>query len=160
MVLIEKKTLCVLSDLKRGRREIKNGKRGPQMTKVENLKRITISFQAGTSADEMDLTPKHPEFSFIFGLAPEGMTPFEYELVDKVDGDAVLLHLKKNTLNSYFAHLIPPIWDLFDGREEIYLKVKIFEISTAENREIVKAMADMTAQSGGGCDCGGGCGCK
>lgn len=128
------------------------------MTKVENLKRITLSFQAGTSAAEMELSPKHPEFSFIFGLAPEGMTPFEYELVDKIEGDAALLHLNKKTLNSFFEHLSPPIWDLFDGREEIYLKVKILEISTAENREIVKAMADMTAHGGGGCDCGCGCG--
>ena len=131
------------------------------MTKVENLKKITLSFQAGTSADEMDLTPKHLEFSFIFGLAPEGMTPFEYELVDKIEGGAALLHLNKNTLNSFFEHLSPPIWDLFDGREEIYLKVKILEISTAENREIVKAMADMTTHGGGGgCDCGCGCDCK
>ena len=131
------------------------------MTKVENLKKITLSFQAGTSADEMDLALKHPEFSFIFGLAPEGMTPFEYELVDKIEGDAALLHLNKNTLNSFFEHLSPPIWDLFDGREEIYLKVKILEISTAENREIVKAMADMTTHGGGGgCDCGCGCDCK
>ena len=128
------------------------------MTKVENLKKITLAFQAGTSADEMDLTLEHPEFSFIFSLAPEGMTPFEYELLDKSEGDDVLLHLKKNTLNSFFEHLNPPIWDLLADRNEVYLKIKIEKISTAENREIVKAMADMTAHGGGGCDCGCGCG--
>ena len=127
------------------------------MNKVENLKKITLSFQAGTTADEMDLTPKHPEFSFIFGLAPEGMTPFEFDLVDKVVGDAVLLHLHKNTLNSFFEHLIPPIWDLLDSRTEVHLKVEIKEIAAAENREIVKALADRTAHGGGGCDCGCGC---
>ena len=83
------------------------------MNKVENLKKITLSYQAGTSRNAMDLTPKYPEFSFIFGLAPEGMTPFEYELVEKVEGDNVLLHLKKNSLNRFFIHLNPPIWDLF-----------------------------------------------
>ena len=128
------------------------------MNNVENLKKITLSYQAGTSRDTMDLTPKHPEFKFIFGLAPEGMTAFEYELVEKVEGDDFLLHLKKDDLNRFFAHLNPPIWDLFDGCEEIYLNVKILEISAAENREIVKAMADMTAHGGGGCDCGCGCG--
>ena len=128
------------------------------MTNVENLKKITLSYQAGTSRDTMDLTPKHPEFKFIFGLAPEGMTAFEYELVEKVEGDDFLLHLKKDDLNRFFAHLNPPIWDLFDGRDEIYLNVKILEISAAENNEIVKAMADMTAHGGGGCDCGCGCG--
>ena len=128
------------------------------MTKVENLKKITLTVQAGTSPDAMDLTPKHPEFSFIFGIAPEGMTPFEFELVEKVEGDDVLLHLIKKDLNRFFEKLNPPIWDLFADRDEIYLKAKILQISTADNREIVKAMADMTAQGGGGCDCGCGCG--
>ena len=128
------------------------------MTKVENLKKITLFLQAGTSADEMDLNLKHPEFSFIFGLAPEGMTPFEYELVDKVEGDEVLLQLDKNTFNSFFEHLIPSIWDLLDNRPGVHLKVKIKKITTAENREVVKAMAEMTAHGGGGCDCDCGCG--
>jgi hypothetical protein len=128
------------------------------MNKVEQLKKITLAFEAGTSADVMGLTPKHPEFSFIFGLAPEGMTPFEYELAEKSEGDEVLLHLKKNTISQFFEHLIPPIWDLMDGRDEIFLKAKIIEISSAGNREIIKAMAEMTAHGGGGCDCGCGCG--
>ena len=128
------------------------------MTKVENLKKITIAFQAGISREAMDLTPKYPGFQFIFGLAPEGMTPFEFELVEKVEGDNVLLHLNKNDLNRFFENLNPPIWDLFADRDEIYLQVKILQISTADNREIVKAMADMTAHGGGGCDCGCGCG--
>jgi hypothetical protein len=128
------------------------------MTKVENLKKITLSYQAETSREAMDLSPRYPEFSFIFGLAPEGMTPFEFELVEKIEGDDVLIHLEKNSLNRFFEHLTPPIWDLFDGRDEIYLSLKILEVSTADNREIVKAMADMTAHGGGGCDCGCGCG--
>ena len=128
------------------------------MAKVENLKKITLSCRAGTAPETMDLTPTHPEFSFIFGLAPEGMTPFEFELVEKREGDPVLLHLKKNRLNRFFEHLTPPIGDLFDGRDEIYLKLKIIEVSTADNRDIVKAMAAMTAHGGGGCDCGCGCG--
>lgn len=129
------------------------------MEKVNNLKKITLSFLAGTSPGAMDLTPKHPQFEFIFGLAPEGMTPFEYELAEKVEGEEILLHLKKDTLNRFFEHLTPPIWDLLDGRDEIYLQVKVLAISAADNREIVKALADMTAHGDGGdCDCGCGCG--
>jgi len=128
------------------------------MNRVENLKKITITFQAGANPDKMDLSPKYPEFEFIFGLAPEGMTPFEYELVDKTEGEEILLHLKKDSLNRFFEHLSPPLGDLYDGRDEVYLKARIAAVADAENREIVKAMADMTAHAGGDCDCGCGCG--
>jgi hypothetical protein len=127
------------------------------MNKVENFKKITLSIQAGTSQDTMDLTPKYPEIEFIFALGPEGMTPFEYELTDKAEGQSVLLHLKKEDLYSFFEHLNPPLTDLFDGRDEVYLKVNIDAVTPAENREIVKAMAAMAAHGGAGCDCGCGC---
>jgi hypothetical protein len=129
------------------------------MNKVENLKKITLSFQAGTSKDTMDLTPKYAEFDFIFALGPDGMTPFEYELVDKAEGEEVLLHIHKQAFYNFFEHLNPPIWDLFGGREDVYLKARIAAIAAADTRDIVKAMAEMTAHGGGGCDCGGDCGC-
>ena len=128
------------------------------MNKVENLKKITLTFQAGTFPDKMNLAPPHPKFEFIFGLAPEGMTPFEYKLVDKTEGEEIILHLEKNSFNRFFEHLSPPIWGLLDGRDEVYLKAKIAAVGTADNREIVKAMADMAKHGSGGCDCGCGCG--
>ena len=118
------------------------------MNNVENLKKITLSIQAGTSPDTLDLTLKHPEIEFIFGLGPQGMTPFEYELADKTEGQSVLLHLKKEAFFSFFEHLHPPLTDLFGGRDEVYLKVNIDAVTPAENREIVKAMAAMTAHGG------------
>ena len=127
------------------------------MNKVENLKKITLSIQAGTSQDTMDLSPKYPKVEFIFGLGLEGMTPFEYELADRSEGQSVLLHLKKEALYSFFEHLNPPLTDLFEGRDEVYLKVNIDAVTPAENREIVKAMAAMAGHGGAGCDCGCGC---
>jgi hypothetical protein len=128
------------------------------MNKAENLRKITLTFQAGTTSDNMDLPLKHPEIEFIFGLAPEGMTPFEYELVDKTEGEEILLHLKKDDCNEFFEHLSSLFWDLFKERDELYLKAKIAAVADAENREIVRAMADRAAHGGGGCDCGCGCG--
>ena len=72
------------------------------MNKVENLKKIGLSIQAGTSPDTMELAPTHPEIEFIFGLGPEGMTPFEFKLVGKAKGESVLLHLKKENFHSFF----------------------------------------------------------
>ena len=127
------------------------------MNKVENLKKIALSIQAGTSPDTLDLAPNYPEIEFIFGLGPEGMTPFEYELADKTEGESILLHLKKEDFFSFFEHLNPPLTDLFDGRDDVYLKVKIDAVTPAGNREVVKAMAAMAAHGGAGCDCGCGC---
>mgnify|MGYP001813478482 FL=1 len=127
------------------------------MNKVENLKKITLSIQAGMSQNTMNLTPKYPQVEFIFGLGLEGMTPFEYELADRTEGQSILLHLKKEDIYSFFEHLNPPLMDLFDGRDDVYLKVNIDVVTPAENREIVKAMADLAAHGGAGCDCGCGC---
>jgi hypothetical protein len=128
------------------------------MNKIENLKKITLSIQAGTSQGTLDLTPKHPEIEFIFGLGPAGMSPFEYELADKTEGESILLHLKKEAFYSFFEHLNPPLMDLFDNRDDVYLKVDIDAVKPAENREIVKTMAEIAAHGGAGCDCGCGCG--
>jgi hypothetical protein len=65
-----------------------------------------------------------------------------------------LPHLKKDTFQNFFDHLDPLLTDLIDGRDDLYLKVKIFAVAVAENREIVKTMAEMSAHSGAGCDCG------
>jgi hypothetical protein len=129
------------------------------MNRVENLKKITLTFQAGTAPDTMNLIPRHPQFEFIFALGQEGMSPFEYELVGKTEGEEVLLHIQKQSFYTFFEHLNPPIWDLLDGREDIYLKAKIAAVNATDNRAVVKALAELTAHSGGGCDCGGGCGC-
>jgi hypothetical protein len=53
-----------------------------------------------------------------------------------------------------------PVRTLFTGRESIYLMVTITSVVAAENREIIKAMAEMQAHGGSGCggDCGCGCG--
>ena len=128
------------------------------MNKIENLKKIKLSWQAGTSQNIMNLTPKYSGLEFIFGLGSGGMTPFEYELVDKVEGQSVLIYLEKESLHSFFEHIKPPLMDLFDVRNNTYLKVKIEAVTPAENREIIKAMADMAAHGGAGCDCGCGCG--
>jgi hypothetical protein len=129
------------------------------MNKVENLKKITVTFEAGTSPDSMDLSPQYPRFEFIFALGQEGMSPFEYELVNKAEGEEVLLHINKHTFYTFFEHLSPPMGDLFDGRDDVFINAKIAAVASADNRDIVKALAEMTAHSGGGCDCGGGCGC-
>lgn len=130
---------------------------GGNMEKVEGMKRVSLELRAGTSAEEMDLVPEHPKFDFIFGLAPEGMTPFEYELLEKKAGEKVTVSFREQEYENYFEHLQPPIMDLFDGPEQLFLRVKIVSIGNPESREIIKAMAEVAAYREGGCGCGCGC---
>ena len=51
--------------------------------KIGVLKKITLSVEAGTAPDSMDLTPKSAHFEFIYGLGTSGLTPFEIQLADK-----------------------------------------------------------------------------
>jgi len=130
---------------------------GSIMEKVEGMKRVSLELRVGTSAENMDLVPERPSFEFIFGVAPEGMTPFEYELLEKKAGEEVTVALRKQEYEEYFEHLQPPIMNLFDGREQLFLRVKIVSIGNPESREIIKAMAEIAAYREGGCGCGCGC---
>ncbi len=126
------------------------------MEKVENLKKITLNLEAGTSAQNMDLNLDNPEFEFIFGIGPSGISPFEYELVDKTEGQYILIELKKENFDIFFEHLHPPIFNLINEKDNLFIRIEIKKVATADQRDVVKALADVTAH-GHGCDCGCGC---
>jgi hypothetical protein len=84
------------------------------------------------------------------------MSPFEYELVDKTEGQEVLIELKKDNLTIFFEHLNPPIIHLVNEIKGLFLKIKIQKIAAVDHREVVKALADVAAH-GHGCECGCGC---
>jgi hypothetical protein len=130
------------------------------MKKIELMKKISLELRAGTSDQNMDMIPQYPLFEFVFGLGPEGMTPFEYELLDRKEGEEVVIPLRKQEYDTFFEHLQPPIMDLFDGREQVFLNAKIVWVTTPENREVIKAMAQIAEYREGACGCGCGCGCS
>jgi hypothetical protein len=131
-----------------------------KMKKIELMKKISLELRAGTSDQNMDMIPQYPLFEFVFGLGPEGMTPFEYELLDRKEGEEVVIPLRKQEYDTFFEHLQPPIMDLFDGREQVFLNAKIVWVTTPENREVIKAMAQIAEYREGACGCGCGCGCS
>ena len=107
------------------------------MNKVENLKKINLSIQAERSQENLDEAVTCRSFEFIFGLGPAGMTPFEYELVDKSEGESVLIQLKKENYFQFFEHLNPPLMDAFDKDDKLLLKVNIVSVASADHKEIV-----------------------
>ncbi len=126
------------------------------MKKVENLKKVTLRVEAGKTAELMDLIPKALEFEFIFGIGPAGMCPFEYQLVNKNEGEMVLLHLKKEEIQPFLGHLQLPVLDLLEENSSFYLNAKIAKIEQPDSKEVIKALAELASHAGG-CDCGCGC---
>ena len=126
------------------------------MKKVENLKKVTLRLQAGTAADDMNLSLSIPQFEFIFGIGPGGMCPFEYHLANKAAGEEISMPLKKEETHRMFEHLQLPIMSLFEKHDLLYLKIQILKIEQPDSREVVKALADMASHDHG-CDCGCGC---
>lgn len=126
-------------------------------TKVNNLKKITLSLKAGTTPQTMDLMPQSSELEFIFGIGTSGLTPFEYKIVNKTSGDEITLYLKRKEIYSTFEHMTRPVLNLLNvlkDQDSFYLKAHINNVVPANNKEIVKAMAAINSCEG---DCGCGC---
>ena len=126
------------------------------MKKVENLTKVTLRLEAGTTSEQMDLSSEPPEYRFIFGIGTSGMCPFEYQLVNKEAGEEISIQLKKEEADRIFGHLHLPVMTLLEKHDSLYLKVKILKIERPDATEVVKAMA-ATASHDHGCDCGCGC---
>ena len=124
--------------------------------RVDNLRKISIAIQAGTAADRMDLTGGPVDLSFIFGIGNEGITPFEYELVDKQPGDCITVRVNRRNAPVFFEHLAFPVLQAIDGADAFFLSVHIVDVTTPGAREIVRAIAEKSS-CGEDCDCGCGC---
>ena len=120
---------------------------------VENLKKVKITLQVGSSTESMDIAPEPVDFEFIFGLGTSGLTPFEFSLANKHCDDEVILHINLRDIPETFAHIDLPILHDLPETDSIYLKARIADIQPAAGRELIKAMAEV-----GGCGDGGCCG--
>jgi hypothetical protein len=128
------------------------------MPNVELMKRVRLRFQAGSAAGAADLALPRADFSFIFGIGPSGLTPFEALLDGRCAAEILSFRLAGADADFFFGHLAPPVGGLFDGRQTVFFDVLIDAIETPEPRDVIRAMAEMTAHGhGSGCDCGCGC---
>ena len=111
--------------------------------KIEVLKKITLSVEAGTAPDATDLTPQSSQFEFIYGLGISGLTPFEIQLADKTVGEEIHLHISREEIPQVFQHLLLFPLNLPEHLDAIYLKLKITRVIQADQREVIKALAEM-----------------
>lgn len=119
---------------------------------VGPMKTITLSVEAGTAPEVMDLTAQPFQLEFICGLGSRGLTAFERRLSGLAAGETALLKLSPGGMDAFFEHLIlPPI--IFPAQiEAFYLRTRVDRVAPADPREVVRGLATM-----GGCgdDCCG-----
>jgi len=120
------------------------------MEKIGSLKKVTLSIEAGTTPESMDLTPQPSLFEFIYGLGSKGLTPFEFQLADKTVDEEVRLQINGEQIPQVFQHLILPSIKIPEDVDVLYLRFRVMEIIPADQREVIKALAEIA-------DCGDDC---
>ncbi len=123
--------------------------------KVEPLKKVTVTLEAGSGPDAMDLTPTPRSIEFVFGVGAAGLTPFEYALVGKSEGEEATIRLNPDEICSLPGDVLPPFFQMPPGANRLYVKATVDRVLPADNREVIQAMAGST---GCGCGCDGSCG--
>jgi hypothetical protein len=123
-----------------------------QQQTIGPLKKIRLLFEVGTGPDQTDLTAEPIPFEFIFGAGSQGLSPFEFEIAGKKEGDNLSLRTRPEEVSGLFQHLLVPLFPIPEGTRIFFLKVKIAKVSEADPKEVIKAMAE-AAECGDHC-CG------
>lgn len=110
---------------------------------VGHLKKIRLLLEAGSSADCMDFTREPVPFEFIFGIGPGGMTPFEYVLAEKREGESFSLWVDREEAADFFEHISLPSLGVPPEAKRFYLRGKVAEVTPADQRELIAAMAEI-----------------
>ena len=120
---------------------------------VGPMKKISLKYTAGSTEKSNDIISAPEPMEFIFGLGADGLTPFEYELEGKAQGDKLSLFIHRHRVLETFGHLLSKMGKLPIDAASFYLNLEIAGIGEVEQRELVRALAATTA-CGGDCDCG------
>jgi hypothetical protein len=102
---------------------------------IEQLKKVGLM---------MEWAGRQSLFEFIYGTGPGGLSPFEFELAGKRVGDKLELRLARKDVAGFFEHLLPPPV-LEDVPEVFSLMVHVVKVGRADEREVIKAMAEASA---------------
>ena len=94
--------------------------------------------------------------SFIYGIGSQGITPFEKQLSGKTVGGSVCIRIEPGEQQSFFGHLTCTVMEAVEAPPPVDLEITVSKLEQADDRELVKAMAELSS-CGSGCDCGCGC---
>lgn len=111
--------------------------------KIDLLKKITLSVEAGTAPHSMDLTPQSSQIEFIYGLGVSGLTPFELQLADRTVGEEIQFLINRGEIPQIFQHLLHLPLNLPDDLDSFHLRLKVTKVIPADEREVIKALAEI-----------------
>jgi len=124
---------------------------------VDYLKKVTLELEAGTGPDRMDLTQSPLQHAFVFGVASNGITPFEKAFFSCTVGEEQIFDIKGQNACDTLGHLTSSLLTQLPVSPPFFLKARIAHVAQADNREVIQAMAATLNGCGDGCDCGCGC---
>ena len=111
--------------------------------KIDLLKKITLSVEAGTAPDSTDLNPQSSQIEFIYGLGVSGLTPFELQLADRTVGEEIQFLINREEIPQVFQHLLLLPLNLPDDLQTFHLRLKVMKVTPADQREVIKALAEI-----------------
>jgi hypothetical protein len=129
-------------------------------TTIAILKKVTLSITSGSLGGEsgkVSQTGSPVTFQFIYGLASDGLCPFEIALHDKGVGESLSFKVLNNEAQEFFGHLFSPLRQALGLQimsQMIVLDVEVKAVVDADNREVVQSLAKVGNGCGGSCGCG------
>lgn len=120
---------------------------------IDPLDKVELDLEAIPRCEKCADTSVKARLAFICGIGVAGLTPFEHLLLGKTAGHVFSLRVEADPCQGLLGHLQCMMLQALSMTPPFDLQVKVRSVVPAENREVVKAMADLGG-CGGGCDCG------
>jgi len=128
--------------------------------KIDYLSKVSLEIERGGEPARLDTSGQAPQpLHFIFGVASNGLSPFEQAIHFKSSGDRFELSVESGNAPSYFGHIYKQLCSqmvLGIIPETFDITFIVTDVKKSDEREIVKALAQAVGHGcgGGSCDCG------
>jgi len=125
---------------------------------IEPMKKVTLSLRKTGDSGWSQPDASAVDFEFIYGVASDGLCPFELALAEKSAGDSLTITVPAVEVHEYFGYLYFPLCQVLGlqiAPQTIIFKAEITAVTEADNREVVQSLAKALSHGG----CGGSCGC-
>ena len=126
------------------------------MTEPQSISPLTkVTLELAVTVDSPTGPQPVPvtDFSFVFGLGTQGLSPFEMELSGKQPGDRMHMQVGAAQAVEVFEHLLGPVLKALDTEPPLDFDLEVKAVSGVSDRELVKALAQKGGESGCGCGC-------